>query len=139
MRVTNNLYRRNVKRGRPCVNVKEQLFKLTPLGKADHDVRDYLKDNLDTEQFQRYESSLNHYRHMKLLQTGIKALLYASIITSVAATMGLSEAQLIQKVASYIGTTFLIILYAGTSYITMIRRESYHVQREILISKAGRN
>ncbi len=119
--------------------MREYIFKLTPLGKADHEVRAYLKDNLNEEQFDRYESALDHYRHMKVLQTVLKALLYASIIASVAATFGLDEAHLLQKLASYIGTTFLIIAYGITSYITMIRRESYHVQREILISRANRD
>lgn len=117
--------------------MKKHLFQLTPLGKADMEVREYLKDNLDEEQFERYEFALNHYRHMKLFQTALQVLLYASIITSVAATFGLDEAQILQKVASYVGLSAIFVLYAITSYITMIRRESYHVQREILISKAS--
>lgn len=116
---------------------KKHIFELTPLGKADKDVREYLKDRLDQEQFRRYEIALKHYRHMKAIQTVLKVLLYASVITTIAATFGIEGLELIQKVASYVGTSMLFLLYAGTSYITMIRREAYHVQREILVSKAS--
>lgn len=116
--------------------VKGHLFELTPLGKADKEVRDYLQQGLEPHQFERYENALHHYRHMKLIQASLKTLFYASIITSVAATVGLDQAQIIQRIASYIGTSVIFVLYAITSYITMIRRETYHVQREILISKA---
>jgi hypothetical protein len=116
--------------------VKKYIFELTPLGKADKEVRDYLKEGLEPHQFERYQSSLHHYRHIKVIQATLKTLLYASIITSVATTVGLDQAQLLQKVASYIGTSVIFVLFAITSYISMIRREAYHVQREILISKA---
>ncbi len=116
--------------------MKKYFFELTPLGKADKDVREHLRDDLNEEQFERYDKSLRHYRHMKLVQTSLKALLYASIITSVAATFGFNQAEILQKIASYIGTSFILAIYAVTSYITMIRKEAYHVQREILISKA---
>ncbi|MFB6190479.1 MAG: hypothetical protein ABEJ91_02810 [Candidatus Nanohaloarchaea archaeon] len=117
---------------------KQHLFELTPLGKADKDVRSYLRQSLDKDQFRRYERSLKHYRHMKLFQTALKILLYAGILTSVAATFGVSgQVKIIQQAASYVGTSIIFVLYAATSYITMIRRESYHVQREILISKAS--
>ena len=117
--------------------IKQHLFELTPLGKADKDVRAYLKQGLEPHQFKRYETSLRHYRHLKILQVSLKILLYAGIATSIVATVGLNEAMILQKVASYIGTTVLLVLFSVTSYITMIRRESYHVQREILISKAS--
>jgi len=73
---------------------------------------------------------------MKLIQGTLKILLYASIITSIAATFGIEGIRIIQQIASYMGTTVIFILFAATSYITMIRRETYHVQREILISQA---
>lgn len=116
---------------------RKHVFELTPLGKADKDVRSYLKDRLDDEQFERYHNALKHYRHLKAVQTVLKLLLYASVVTTVAATFGFDQVQFIQQVASYLGTSMLFVLYAITSYITMIRREAYHVQREILISKAS--
>jgi hypothetical protein len=116
---------------------QKHIFELTPLGKADKDVREFLKGRIDEDKVRRYESSLKHYRHMKAIQTALKMLLYASVITSVATTFGFEEVRFLQQVASYVGTSVLFILYAVTSYITMIRRESYHVQREILVSKAS--
>lgn len=117
--------------------MRNHIFRLTPLGKADSEVREFLEDRLTGEEFESYKKALNRYRFTKLLQASIKVLLYASIIASVFATLGLEEVELLQRVASYIGTTFLIILYAVTNYINLIRRESYHVQREVLISKAA--
>ncbi|MFT4892262.1 MAG: hypothetical protein ACI8Z7_000029 [Candidatus Nanohaloarchaea archaeon] len=119
------------------MDIRKHFFELTPLGKADKEVREYLKERLDEEQFNRYHRSLSHYRHMKFIQSSLKLLFYASIITSIATTFGFTQAQLLQQIASYLGTSLIFILYAATSYITMIRRESYHVQREILISKAS--
>ncbi len=116
---------------------KKHLFELTPLGKAHKEVKNYLEHRVEDHQLERYESSLKHYRRLKVVQTGLKTLFYASIITSVAATLGLDEAKVLQKIASYVGTSLLFALYAATSYFTMIRRESYHVQREILISQAA--
>lgn len=116
--------------------IRKHIFELTPLGKADKEVRDYLKEGLEPHQFERYKNALNHYRHMKVIQASLKMLFYASIITSVATTVGFDEAQILQRVASYIGTSVIFVLFAVTSYISMIRRETYHVQREILISKA---
>lgn len=117
---------------------KEYLFELTPLGKADKEVRGFLEKRLAEHQMERYRESLKHYRHMKAIQASLKALFYASIITSVAATVGLeTELSIFEKLASYLGTTAIFVLFAITSYITMIRKENYHVQREILISEAA--
>ncbi|MFB6191615.1 MAG: hypothetical protein ABEJ64_04255 [Candidatus Nanohaloarchaea archaeon] len=117
---------------------KQHLFELTPLGKADKDVREYLKESLDPAQFNRYQKALKQYRHLKLVQASLKILLYAGILTSIAATVGFGgEIRIIQQIASYVGTSIIFVLFALTSYITMIRREAYHVQREILISRAS--
>lgn len=116
--------------------MKKYLFELTPLGKADKDVREHLKKGLEDHQFERYDKSLSHYRHMKIIQTSLKILLYASIITSIAATFGFDQIRILQRIASYIGTSFILVIYAITSYVAMIRKEAYHVQREILISQA---
>jgi hypothetical protein len=117
--------------------VKNHLFELTPLGKADKEVRGYLKDRLADHQMERYQTALQHYRHMKMIQATLKVLLYASIITSIAAIFGIRQIEILQKIASYLGTTVIFVLFAVTSYLAMIRRESYHVQREILISQAA--
>jgi len=119
------------------MDVKKYLFELTPLGKADKEVRSYLQERLADHQVERYQRALTHYRHVKIIQSTLKVLLYASLITSIAATVGFrGELEILEKVASYLGTSIILIMFAVTSYITMIRRESYHVQREILISQA---
>lgn len=118
------------------LSVRQKLFQLTPLGKADYELKQYLKGKATDKEISRYQTALNHYRHIKLGQISLKILLYAGIVTSVATTFGLEQAQIIQQIASYIGVSIIFVLYAVTSYITMIRRESYHVQREILISRA---
>lgn len=118
------------------MNPKKYLFELTPLGKADMEVRKFLEEGIEEKQFERYEKSLKKYRYAKLFQTVLKVLLYATIVTSVAAIIGLKgELLIIEKVASYIGTSLTFLFYALTSYLSMIRRESYHVQREILLSQ----
>jgi hypothetical protein len=72
------------------------------------------------------------------LNAALKVLFYASLVTSLAATIGLeSELRVVEQVASYLGTTVIFVLFVITGYISMIRRENYHVQREILISKAS--
>lgn len=116
------------------MDLRKQIFKLTPLGKADQEVREHLGDHVNEELFNRYEASLNHYRSAKFFQTIVKTLLYASIITSVVATFGFEQVRLLQQIASYFGATVLLILYAMTSYYSLLRRESYHVHREILLS-----
>lgn len=116
--------------------MRDKLFQLTPLGKADYELKQYLKDKATDEELSRYQYALNHYRHIKMIQVLLKVFLYAGIVTSVATTFGLDQARIIQQIASYIGVSIIFVLYAVTSYITMIRRESYHVQREILISRA---
>lgn len=116
--------------------MRNVLFKFTPLGKADFQVREFLGEKADEKQLKKYEKSLDQYRHVKFFQIILKVLLYAGIVTSVAATFGLEELRIIQQIASYIGVSVLFVLYGITSYITMVRRESYHVQREILVSES---
>lgn len=117
--------------------LKRTFFEFTPLGKADKEVRDFLKENAPEKEFKAYESSLKQYRYFKIMQSSFKVLFYASLITAIAATFGLErELRLVQQVASYLGTTIIFILFAATSYFTMIKRESYHVRREILISRS---
>ncbi len=116
---------------------RKYLFELTPLAKADKEVRGFLEQGLEPHQFERYEKSLNRYRYVKVTQIVLKVLLYASIITSVAATVGFrGELIILERLASYIGTTVILLLYIVTSYVALIRREAYHVQREILLAQA---
>lgn len=115
--------------------MKSKLFRLTPLGRADGQIRDFLREKLQEHQFERYNKSLMKYRNFKIIQQIFRVLLYASIITSLAATFNVNLS-FINQIASYIGFTFLLILYAVANYFTMIYREEYHVQRDILIATA---
>lgn len=120
------------------MDFKKYFFELTPLGKADKEVRNFLEERLEEHQLEKYHDALRHYRHVKLVQSTLKVLFYASIITSIAATIGFrEELEIIERVASYLGTSIIFLLFTITSYITLIRRETYHVQREILISEAA--
>lgn len=109
-----------------------QLSDLTPLGRADKILEEEL-ENFNQEKRQEYEEAFQNYRRVKISQLAVKVLLYASIVTSVTATLGFNI-DFISRIASYIGTSVLVILYAGLSYITMVYREGFYVRREIMIS-----
>lgn len=115
--------------------MKDKLFRLTPLGRADGQIRDFLENKLEDHQFERYNKSLMKYRNFKLIQQFTRVLLYASVITSVAATFNVNLS-IINQIASYLGFTLVLIIYGIVNYLTMIYREEYHVQRDILISTA---
>ena len=115
---------------------RRYLFELTPLGKADNELRRFL-DDLDTEEFQNYDRTFKRYKRFRIAQLFLKVLVYASIVTTVAATLGFEEIKIIQRIASYLGTSLLLLLYGALSYLALLNKEIYHVQREILISKAA--
>lgn len=119
------------------MRVRNIIYEFTPLGKSDKEVQKYLEGRISDEEMERYRSSLSQYRSMKVMESATKALFYASIITSAAAAIGFEQLMIIQKFASYFGTTAIFVLFAFASYFTMVKREAYHVQREILISKAA--
>ncbi|MFB6241940.1 MAG: hypothetical protein ABEJ36_04010 [Candidatus Nanosalina sp.] len=117
--------------------MKDKIFRLTPLGRADIELKKYLgaeDDLISTDEFRNYEEALQRYRNFKLLQMIVKIFLYAGLITSVAASLGLEELKIINRIASYLGFTIILIAYVGINYITMLHREEYHVKREILVS-----
>jgi len=117
------------------MDLKKYLFELTPTGKADKELRKHLEGERKLENLGEYEKSLKRYRNIKTVQTTVRILLYASIITSVVTTLGLEQVRLLQQIASYIGATILLAAYAITSYFTLMARELYHVEREILLSQ----
>lgn len=117
--------------------MKDKIFRLTPLGRADIELKNYLSADEDiesSEEFKSYEKALKKYRNLKVLQMWVKILLYAGLITSIAASLGLEQISILNQIASYIGVTFLLLGYAVTNYATMLHREEYHVKREILVS-----
>ena len=119
------------------IYLKNRIFQLTPLGRADKEVREFLRDELSKEELSEYERALDKFRSAKMLHLIVKSLLYAGLITSIATTVGLDQAYILQKIASYIGVTLLLIIYGISRYFMDLYREHYHVQREIVISKAA--
>lgn len=117
------------------MKLKRIFFDLTPLGKADIELKDHLDKDLDTEEYRKYEKSRKRYRDLKILHKFFKILLYASIVTAVATTFGFDQVKLVQQIASYLGTTLILIFYGITQYFALVAKESYHVHREILISE----
>lgn len=118
------------------MGIRNQIFRVTPLGRADQDLKTYLEDKeVEEERFAEYELSLNKYRFNKMVHNFVKIFLYAGIVTSVAATFGIDQAQIIAQMASYIGVSILFLLYGVTLYTSELYREEYHVKREILISE----
>ena len=116
--------------------LRDLLFRVTPLGRADDDVREYVKNsNLDQERLEDYEAVLNKYRTHRGIHNFVKLFLYAGIVTSVATTFGFEEAELIAQIASYIGVSILFLLYSASLYFSELYREEFHVKREILISE----
>lgn len=108
--------------------------KITPLGRADKLLKEQIPE-LDEEKSREYEEASSRYRRTLMAYTVIKILLYASIVTSVAANIGLNL-DIISQVSSYIGVTFLLIIYMGLTYLKRIYREEFYVRREILVSKS---
>lgn len=118
-------------------HLKKKIFQFTPLGRADKEVRDFLRHELSKEELHGYERALDKFRSAKMFHLIVKSLLYAGLITSIATTVGLDQAYILQKIASYIGVTLLLIVYGISRYFMDLYREHYHVQREIVISKAA--
>lgn len=119
--------------------IQDQIFKLTPLGRADVELRNHFEDNEEfysSSEYEEYEASRKKYRNRKLIQMSIKTLLYAGVITSVAASVGVPHLAIINEIASYIGVTFLLVLYAAALYTASLQKEEYHLKREILVSAA---
>ncbi|WP_414837846.1 hypothetical protein ACK3SF_00365 [Candidatus Nanosalina sp. VS9-1] len=119
--------------------MKDQIFRLTPLGRADIELRQHFEDDEEfysSDEYEEYEASRKKYRNRKLVQMSIKTLLYAGVITSVAASFGVPHLRIINQIASYIGVTFLLMLYAVALYTASLQKEEYHLKREILVSNA---
>lgn len=108
--------------------------RITPLGRSDKILKEQIPEP-EKEQGLEYENAFKKYRRTIMAHTGIRILLYASIITSAAANLGL-DLDIISTISSYIGVTLLLMIYSGLTYLRMIYREEFYVRREILISKS---
>jgi len=118
--------------------MRDKIYNLTPLGRAENLVIEHVEKQGIDEQSQEvkdYKRALSRYQKLIGAKTILKILLYAGVITSAAASIGLQQIQIINQISSYIGVTFLAIAYFTTKHFTMIYREEYEVKREILISK----
>lgn len=107
---------------------------ITPLGRADTLLKEQIPEP-DEQTSKEYEKAFKKYRRTLALHTTVRALLYASIITSVAANLGL-DLDIITTISSYIGVSVLLILYAGLTYLSMIYREQFYVRRELMVSRS---
>jgi len=103
----------------------------TPVGKADHDLRKYLSKEPDTGVYRRYRAAFKKYRYTKRAEVSFRVLLYAGLITSVAASFGIDQLYILQTIAGYIGISFLIVFYAAASYFNLRAREDFYLRREI--------
>lgn len=113
-----------------------RLTEFTPLGKADKLMKEEL-EGFDNSKEQEYEDSFSKYKKIKIIQSIIRILLYAGIITSITATFGLDIA-IIARISSYIGVTFLLLSYVVVSYFAMMYRQIFYVRREILINSSDK-
>lgn len=118
--------------------MREKIYSLTQLGRAENLVNEHIeKQEIDrqSQEFKNYNRALSRYQNLIGAKTVLKILLYAGVITSAAASIGLQQIQIINQISSYIGVTFLAIAYLTTKHFTNIYREEYQIKREILISK----
>ncbi len=115
---------------------KEKLFKLTPLGRADVELREYFDDEafIEADEYKAYEASRKKFRNRKLFEIVVKVLLYASVITSVAVALGFPQIRVLNRIASYFGVSILLVLYVVALYFSALYREEYYLRRELLIS-----
>ncbi len=107
---------------------------ISPLGRADELLREEL-DDLPAEKEEEYEKALNRLRYARTFHLVIRILLYAGLVTSVAAEFGL-QLDWVARIASFIGLTFLGVIYLVTGYVEKVLREEFEVRR-ILMVKAS--
>lgn len=107
----------------------------TPSGKVDHDLRKHIGEEPDDKNYNGYRKAYRKYRYTKRAEVSFRILLYAGLVTSVAASLGLEQLRILQSIAGYIGITFLIIFYAVASYFNLRAREEFYLRRELFLSE----
>lgn len=110
--------------------------RLTPLGAADRTIRDTFDGVPSGRERERYERATSRYRRAQRLQDVFRLLFYASIVTTLASTLGIPQVRIIQAIHAYLGTTVSFLLFLVAGYVAAIRREQYYTQRSILIASA---
>lgn len=109
---------------------------ITPIGRADQRLRKKL--DLDPEHLEEYEKTLESYRRVKLVETVLRVLLYASLITSFATALGIGGLSIIERIASFIGLGLVFVLYTASAYTAALYREVLILNREIVVASSKR-
>ena len=121
------------------VGIFDNLFLLTPLSRSHLKVMDYVKEEASEEAIEDYEKEFNRYRRAKIIQINLRVLLAAGLVTSIATALGLPQARILEKIVSIIGAGAIFMFYILFTYVVLLYKESYHVEREILISEATKS
>lgn len=122
--------------------MREKLYNLTPIGRAELLIEEYIENEgleKESEELKDYERVLSIYRNLNVVQTILKILLYAGVVTSLAASLGFQQVRIINQIASYIGVSVLAAGYITANHFTKVYREEYQIKREILISKTQKD
>lgn len=112
------------------------LEKFSPIGRVDRTLRDFLKDESVGEDFlDSYNKSYLRFKNFRTVRLVVLIFLYSSFVTSIGTTLGIEEVNIIFRIASYIGTSVLVIMYIVVKYFCSIYREEFYLQRDILLNR----
>lgn len=111
------------------------LWWFTPIGKSHNDLLRSMDVDKDSDSYKAYRRAFDRYRYTKRAETTTKILLYASIITSVAASLGLEQLRILQNISAYIGITLLIVIFAVSSYFNLRAREDFYLRRDLMMKE----
>lgn len=115
--------------------IRRKLRWVTPAGRADNNLRKHIGKEPQTKNYRDYRKAFKHYRYTKRFELILRILLYAGVITSAAAALGLEQLRLIQSIATYIGVSFIAVMYITARYFNLHAREQFLLQREIFLSE----
>ena len=129
------LKRNAVKASKQYKEFSRKLRWFTPIGEADTVIRSELNSKeKNSQQYNTYRKAYRKYRYFKRFEVIVKILFYAGIVTSVAATLGFGL-EIIDRLASYIGFSVLLVAYLVSRYLVIRAKENLYVRREILLSR----
>lgn len=104
------------------------------MGEADKLVEAQISEEQKNKtKFTNYKLAFKKYRYFKRIEIFTRILLYAGVISSAAAVIGFGL-EILNRLASYIGISALLILYLVSRYFAVRFREKMYVEREILLS-----
>lgn len=70
-------------------NFRKKILEMTPIGKADNEVKKYIKNDFNKDYLLSYQRSLFSYRRVNILQAIINLLFYNSIVISILGKIGI--------------------------------------------------